>query len=162
MLKGTCCSCRKLGFGSQCPHGGSQQSLTLIPGDPTPSPDSTDTACPYIHASKTPMHIRTCKQNTYIHGGIKNILRLRSTNQNHKVDGLRKVLLVPQINKGLGIKLYKECLKISKKKPATHYINGRELKWSIGSPQWEQIYQARLRVGQALSNKSEAQGDRQK
>lgn len=61
-------------------------------------------------------------------GRLKTFKDFVQQNKNHKVDGLRKVLLVPQINKGLGIKLYKECLEVNKKKPATHYINGKVLK----------------------------------
>jgi hypothetical protein len=38
-VKGTICSCRGHGFGSQNPHGGSQTSVTPVPGALMPSFD---------------------------------------------------------------------------------------------------------------------------
>jgi hypothetical protein len=36
-VKSACCSYRRPGFGSKYQRGGLQLSLTLVPGDPTPS-----------------------------------------------------------------------------------------------------------------------------
>lgn len=74
----------------------------------------------------------------------------------------KEMLLVPRVKRGLGVKLYEECLKISKKKPAAHYINGEVLTRAIGKTTVIPVHWGRLKVRQIRSNISKVFGDRQK
>jgi hypothetical protein len=62
VAKSTGCSCRRLGFESQHPHGGSQTHITLLLEDPVFSSgllgQQTCTQCTYIDAGETFMHIK--------------------------------------------------------------------------------------------------------
>ena len=48
-VKSTGCSSRGAGFNSQHPHGGSEPSVTPVPGD-------LDPPTPHMHAGKTPVN----------------------------------------------------------------------------------------------------------
>lgn len=62
MFKNTRCSSRGLRFCSQHPHGSSELSLILVPGELTPSGlhrYQAQMQCTYIHASKSLKHRNT-------------------------------------------------------------------------------------------------------
>lgn len=56
MAKSTC-SCRGLGFGSQCPKGHLQPPVTLVQGNLMHLHDQAHTLCIYIHAGRTLINI---------------------------------------------------------------------------------------------------------